>query len=301
MTRPTTTKRKLAKIGAFLLFALTLTFVAPISNNVVADIPTEFSNTSIYGTYAVYTSDHTHAGIDSAFSGLYMFDGVGSFSGKLKQNLPLGPDNTRVYEDISISGSYVLYETGLGTFEHDGITFDLAVHESPRNSLTRRAMELYAISRTAINGGLISMILTRLPDAIDFARADLSGLYSIKFNIGDHGSAGVGMIEFNEQGEVTGACIITSANQNDGLPHDAQVVQNAISGSYTMGNDGWGVLNLTLTNADGQTKTITQDFIVIAAEVYGAFTLVTDLHMMQREAANDDGELITMKLSRVED
>jgi hypothetical protein len=233
----------------------------------------EFTTASLQGNYA-FSGTGWGGRSTLASIGLLTFDGRGSLTGLMLQNLPSSQFGERKSIELPISHTYTVDPNGTGTTHlAEGKPAELlfAISKVDLSGGHPIAQEFSFIIQALepATGSLIVGLATRLPAAGAFTTASLNGTY-IGTAIGQGGQtpgAGLGILTYDGNGQFSE---INFSNVQAGSFHDRAFVTGTDQGVYTVNANGTGTvanggLVFVITKAeaiDGVMRALEYAFIV---------------------------------------
>ncbi|MBV9343311.1 MAG: hypothetical protein JO159_20795 [Acidobacteria bacterium] len=112
-----------------------------------------------------------------------------------------------------------------------------------------------------------------------YSQASLSGSYAFVGTYAANIAANLGVMSFDGIGGVKGVVIVNQPAAN-GL---RTLVRVTVNGTYSVNNDGTGVIAFTVTFADGHTADVTEDFVITHAESRGGVLIATSMFDAQEQ------------------
>ena len=126
--------------------------------------------------------------------------------------------------------------------------------------------------------------------------ASLHGDYAVVNHYGANLALGIGAEHFDGTGKATGSLLLNRPTAT-GL---RELVALTSTGTYTVNNDGTGILYLAVTLPDGTVKTATEDFVITRSELIGGVLVATEVVDEQREPSLvlGNGVFVTQDFTR---
>ena len=269
-----------------------LVFAAQVGRENPPD-PLDYSLTSLSGSYAFVGTygDHVAANL-----GVVVFDGLGSAEGSILVNQP-GVNGSREIVNVTVDATYSVNPNGTGTIEFvvtfpDGhtaeVTEDFVITVSERRGRTLLATSIFEAQQqpSVVISGTVFVVhtLTRLPDdpaRRGYSQASLSGDYSVVGTYTGHVASVLGVMSFDGRGTFAGSAVANQPGPNG----PRTIVNITLAGTYSVNADGTGTMSVTVTQPNGASSTVAEDFVITSAELRNRILLATSIVDAQRQAS----------------
>lgn len=251
----------------------------------------EYSPASLSGNYAFVGTyaDHVAANL-----GVVAFDGLGTAEGSILVNQP-GVNGSREIVNVTVEGTYSVNANGTGTIQFvvtfpDGrtadVTEDFVITRSERRGRSLLATSIFEAQRqpSVVISGTVFVVhtLTRLPDAPagqGYSLASLSGDYSVVGNYTGHLASVHGVLSFDGRGTFAGSAVANQPGPNG----SRTIVDVTLGGTYSVNADGTGTMSVTVTQPNGASSTVAEDFVITSAELRNRILLATSIVDAQQQ------------------
>lgn len=262
-----------------------------------------FTNASLKGNYAV-TCIGQGGQVESAFVGIFTFDGNGNMSGLTNANLPGSAFGERILVQATLTGTYSVDADG------SGYGSSTALMTLP-SGLTRENSTILLITRAAVvndvkiaqeiclmennpdptTGSLNMIFATRHPDEGEFSLASFQGTYGGP-GIGRGGQVpaaaiGVGAVNFDGNGNFTAVDI---QNLPAALFGERRTVTfDTPAGRYLVNKDGTG----TIIGENGQAA-----LVITRAQVVNNVRVAQEYFFVTNDLLPPTGNLVTTLVTK---
>lgn len=129
-----------------------------------------------------------------------------------------------------------------------------------------------------------------------YSVASLKGDYAVINHYGANLALGIGDEHFDGTGKATGSLLLNRPTATG----SRELVALTSTGTYTVNNDGTGILYLAVTLPDGTVKTATEDFVITRSELIDGVLVATEIVDEQREPSLvlGNGVFVTQDFTR---
>ena len=129
-----------------------------------------------------------------------------------------------------------------------------------------------------------------------YSLASIRGDYAVVNHYGANLALALGTERFDGSGGLHGSAILNRPTANGAR----ELVPLSFIGTYTVNDDGTGVILLAVTLPDGTIRTATEDFVITRAEMIGGIPVATKILDAQREASLvlGNGVFVTQEITR---
>lgn len=168
-----------------------------------------------------------------------------------------------------------------------------------RESLFQRGRMIYPIAVVGIlawGSASALMAQTGPRGAHTYSVASLKGDYAVINHYGANLALGIGVEHFDGTGNATGSLLLNRPT----AAGSRELVALTSTGTYTVNDDGTGVLYLTVTLPDGTVKTATEDFVITRSESIDRVLVATEIvdEQLEPSLVLGNGVFVTQDFTR---